>query len=98
MEGGYGRFDGYYAKYKEYVTKNLMKLTKGDKQLTEDLSQEVWLAFYREMDQVIPIGDDGIRGWLYMVGRRKFLDNMDPRLPEQGNVRGGHENRRKSAR
>ena len=77
MEGGYGRFDGYYAKYKEYVTKNLMKLTKGDKQLTEDLSQEVWLAFYREMDQVIPIGDDGIRGWLYMVGRRKFLDNMD---------------------
>jgi len=77
VEGGYGRFDGYYAKYKEYVTKNLMKITKGDKQLTEDLSQEVWLAFYREMDQVIPIGDDGIRGWLYVVGRRKFFDNMD---------------------
>ena len=67
MEGGYGRFDGYYAKYKEYVTKNLMKLTKGDKQLTEDLSQEVWLAFYREMDHVIPIGDDGSEGASFLT-------------------------------
>lgn len=74
VEGGKDRFDDYYEMYKDYVIKNLKKLTKTDEELTEDLSQEVWLAFYREMDRVIPFGDAGIRGWLYVVGRHKYLD------------------------
>lgn len=74
MEGRKDKFDIYYDRYKEFVTKSLLKITAANMALTDDLSQEVWIAFYLEMDEVTKYTDEGIRGWLYAVAKHRFLD------------------------
>ena len=74
MKGRKDRFDIYYDKYNEFVTKSLLKITEVNEALTDDLSQEVWIAFYLEMDEVEKYEDEGIRGWLYAVAKHRFLD------------------------
>ncbi len=74
MTGWKDRFDFYYDKYREFVTKSLMKITEANEALTDDLSQEVWIAFYLEMDKVTEYEEEGIRGWLYAVAKHRFLD------------------------
>ena len=56
------------------MTKSLLKITEVNEALTDDLSQEVWIAFYLEMDEVEKYEDEGIRGWLYAVAKHRFLD------------------------
>lgn len=76
MEDGYGNFDKYYEKYETHVEKTLGRITGWNKELMKDLGQEVWIAFYREMDEVTEKGEDGIRAWLYVVARHKYIDHI----------------------
>lgn len=76
VEDGHGNFNEYYEKYEVHVTRTLGKITGGNTELMKDLGQEVWIAFYKEMDEVAEKGADGIRAWLYVVARHKYIDHI----------------------
>lgn len=86
----------WYEFFRVEVFSYLKRLTGKDTETAEDLSQEVWIAFYRNFDTVVQRGEDGIRGWLYLVSKRKFLDHMDKSsreniIPPELMERGGRE-------
>lgn len=67
----------WYELFRVEIFNYLKKLTRNHWQTAEDLSQEVWIAFYRFFDEVEPRGKEGVRSWLYLVSKRKFLDQLD---------------------
>lgn len=81
--------DEEYRSYREFydlfnleVFGYLRRLTKNDRETAEDLSQEVWIAFYKSFGKVAPRGREGVRSWLYLVSKRKFLDDLDRKCRE----------------
>lgn len=79
----YRSYRELYDLYNNEVFGYLRRLTGNDRQTAEDLSQEVWISFYKSFDKVVPRGNDGIRSWLYVVSKRKFLDELDRRGREK---------------
>ncbi|MPY96172.1 MAG: hypothetical protein GEV08_24845, partial [Acidimicrobiia bacterium] len=64
----------YYRAALGEVHRSLARLTGGDRALTEDLSQETFLALHREA-VAGRVGAVEV-GWAILVARRKFLDHL----------------------
>ncbi len=65
-----GRFETCYGAYRDYV-KRLAYARLPDQGFSEDISQDVFLAFYLNLDRVPP----GLeKAWLYRCARNKTID------------------------
>jgi RNA polymerase sigma-70 factor (ECF subfamily) len=51
----------------------LMRLTRGERQLAEDLLQETMIRAWRNIDRV-PLEEESSRRWLFIVARRIAID------------------------
>ena len=77
-------FRAFYRSSVGEVHRYLSRLTGGDRALTEDLTQEAFLALAREVGSG-RVGDVGV-GWLLVVARRKFLDHLRRQRRESSRI------------
>lgn len=63
-------FDGIYRQYVSAVYRQCMRCV-GRSDVAEELTSEVFLAFYKQFDHV---DDSQLPAWLFMVAKRRAID------------------------
>ncbi len=77
------RYRALYDQYKADVFEYLLRLSGNNKETAEDLSQEVWIACFRNFDSLLSKEEEELQSWLYLMCRKKFLEELAGRYPEK---------------
>ncbi len=70
-DGNARAFEGLVKMHQSRIRSYLLRLTRGDASLTDDLAQEVFLMAYRKIK--LYRGDGSFSGWLHKIAYRSFL-------------------------
>lgn len=65
-------FNEYFSRYNTPIKKYVYTYLK-DSQLSEEITQNVFLKFYRNFERLEP---DNLCSWLYRVARNEVIDNL----------------------
>ncbi len=70
-----GRFETCYAEYKDFVKRVAYEKLR-DEDLSDDVAQDVFLSFYKNLNKVLP----GLeKAWLYRCARNAAIDYIRKR-------------------
>jgi RNA polymerase sigma-70 factor, ECF subfamily len=67
------RLEDLTARHGRSLLKFLVRLTRGERHLAEDLLQETLIRAWRNIDRV-PVQEENSRRWLFIVARRIAID------------------------
>ena len=73
-DGNARAFEGLVKMHQSRIRSYLLRLTRGNASLADDLAQEVFLMAYRKIK--LYRGDGSFAGWLHKIAYRNFLQNL----------------------